>query len=808
MFQNYLKVTLRILYREKIYALINLIGLSIGFSCCLLLSIFLKDQLTFDLHNVNSDQIFRLAEENVSDQRTFHSRNTAGAVAPQMAANFPQINNYVRFKDISFSSLSNYFRNGDIGDDETSILYAENSVFEIFTFDVIYGDPSTALVDPDNIAISNSFSRKYFGDENPIGRTLSTDSSSYAVTLVFSDLPENTHLKYDALISYSSLPDSDDPLTDDNQHYTYFLMQDNYDAESFSALSNSFNETFRPGEGRAQINFYLEPLADIHFNSIVEGDRQRGNSLSLYASIIGGLFILVVACINYANLATARATKRAREVGVRKLAGAGKKQLIIQFVGEAVFFAFLALLLGYFISQFVLSVGWLSHLLGDRSSSVLLSDSITLILLIALTSTVGIISGLYPALYLSSIMPLTAIKGIVKRNKSRPNIRLALMLIQFVLTITTISATLLMFQQLTFIESMSLGFDRTNKLIISVKESESFRMDTLQNQLEGSPNILRTATANVWSAPNGSIGEWPMNVEDRDGDKGTQFASLFIVGAGYIDALGIKIQQGRDFNKELVSDINGSVIVNEAMVEHMGWDSPIGMEVSPAATPVTGTVIGVVEDFHFQGLHQQLGPLVLIQTRTANVGVFDTNELILQSTKLILDIAPNSMSEALEFITSVWDQFDPLHPLDIENLDESLSQLYFSESQQVNLIGGLAILLTAVTCLGLFGLSAFSIQQRTKEIGIRKILGASPISIILMLTKNLFALVAIASIISALITLQFVDRWLEAFYYHKELDPITFLSATVITLVLAIGTSVVQSVRTVSVNPIRSLRYE
>ncbi len=811
MFKNYLKVTLRILYKERIYAFVNLLGLSIGFACCLTVGLYLKNELTYDLHNLNHENIYRLAEERVGGESTTYSRNTAGATAPQLLASYPSVSNFVRFKEFSFSSLSNFFQYGDLGDRETDILYSDSSVFDIFTFDVIHGDSSTALVEPGSIAISESFSRKYFGVGNPVGKILTTDTSSYTVTLVFADLPDNTHLKYRALISYATLPDTYSLLFTDNQHYTYLQMQEGYAVEDFKEISDSFLDEFASEvDPNRRMNYYLEPLADIHYESVVIGDRPRGNAQSLYAAILAVLFVLTVACINYTNLATARATRRAREIGVRKLVGAVRKQLIAQFIGEAVFFAFMALIVGYCIAEFVLNFTSFDELIGITISSGIQLDPVVLTLLAALTLLVGFISGLYPAFYLSSILPLAAIKGVIEVKQKRPQLRWVLMLLQFVISISVISVTILMFQQMRFIDNMPLGYESENRLILRTREaSVAERLPTLVNELESIGGVLGVANVNQWSTPNGIGPErWPVNMEAETGETAYQMATLYAAGSNYIDVLGMNLVQGRNFSDELASDVDGAVLVNEAMVRYMGWSDPLGMKASPAATPLDATVIGVVEDFHFQGLHQELGPLVIMQTRFNNAETFDTNNLVLQPRNLIINIAPGAISETLGLVADAWQEFDPNHPLDAEFLDQTLNQLYFSEQQEVNLISGLAIILVTITCLGLFGMAAFTTQLKTREIGVRKVLGASSLRIISMLFKNILAIVVLASMLSWFITYQIAGQWLAGFYYHADINPVILVIATLITAGLAFVTLVSQSYRAAHSNPVNALRYE
>ncbi|PCI77134.1 MAG: hypothetical protein COB20_08715 [SAR86 cluster bacterium] len=813
MFKNYLKITLRNLYREKVYALVNLLGLSVGFACCLTVGLYLKNELSYDLHNTNHENIFRLAEERIAEENTSYSRHIAGAVAPQLVSSYPSVLEFVRFKEFSFSSLSNFFRYGDAGDHESGILFADQSVFDLFTFDIRYGEPSIALTEPGSIAISESFSRKYFGEKNPVGEILTTDTSSYTVTLVFSDLPDNTHLKYEALISYTSLPDTNSPRFNDNQHYTYLLMRGGYKAEEFTEISESFMAEFGaevdPNPNR-RMNYYLEPMADIHYGSRVNSDRPRGNARSLYAAIVAVLFVLAVACINYTNLATARATRRAREIGIRKLVGAVRKQLISQFIGEAIFFAFLALLVGYCLAEFVLNFTSFNELIGLSFSSSIQLDPLVLMLLTVLTVLVGFISGLYPAFYLSSILPLAAIKGVIEIKQKRPQLRWILMLVQFVISISVISVTLLMFQQMRFIGNMSLGFEPENKLILRVRESGvAQRLPTLINVLESMGGVLGVANVNQWSAPTGAgPGGWPVNTEAETGGMDYEAANLYVVGSNYIDVLGIELQAGRNFDDAISSDVDHAVLVNEAMVRHMGWSSPLGKHASPAATPLDATVIGVVKDFHFQGLHQELGPLVMMLTRFNDAQTFDTNNLILQPRNLIIDIAPGSVSETLNQIEAAWQEFDPDHPLDVEFLDRSLNELYFSEQKQINLISGLATILVLITCLGLFGMAAFATQLKTREIGIRKVLGASSTRIILMLFKNILAIIVLASVLSSFITYQIADQWLAGFYYHAEINPMALVIATLITIGLAFATLVSQSYRAAHSNPVNALRYE
>ncbi len=807
MFTSFLKITLRNLYREKMYAVINISGLSIAIACCLILGMWLHSELTYDQHNVRYKEIFRVVNEFNANGKINEYAITSILLGPMLAEEYAEVKDFVRFLPIGRGN--SIFRHGDDVFYWDNVYRADDNVFEVFTHDIIYGDPKTALVDPTSIAVSESFARKYFGDRNPIGETISDDTNTYNITLVFADLPENTHLKYDVLESILAEPDS---VTARRRNlytidfYTYLVMSEGYDIEDFRRISDSFFERNMAEIGKS-INetwrSWLQPLADIHFQTEVGYDRPTGNKFYVYGFLAVAIFILLVACINYMNLATARATKRAKEVGMRKILGAGRTRLVCQFLIESIFFSLISLLLALVLVEIVLNLTPLNNLLGKSLSLTMSHEPGLFGWMLVFTLVTGLIAGVYPALYLSAIMPLPALVSGVRAGKGNIRLRQVLVLTQFVITVGVIACTLLMALQMRYISKKSLGFSDENKVIVTLRGADLIdKIPTIEKELSKNSNILgMTVSGNMIGQP---MPIHVVGVENNTGVMENTTAKHMAVGDNFLEVMGMQLASGRDFSKRLLTDIGASVVVNEAMVKKMGWDEPLGKRLQfgqPAR------VIGVVKDFNFMSLHTLVEPFFLHRL------VIDTNNIPVQQRAnmqiyFIVNIAGEGVSQTLSLLEDTFAKFDAKHPFQFEFLDDSLNQLYASDQRLMKLTGIFAGVCIFISCLGLFALAAFTTEQRTKEVGIRKVLGASTWQIIAMLSRGILLLVLGGAVIASVLSYFAMDEWLTGFAYHTNIDPWVFLVSAAVAAVVAFATVAVQSFKTAGANPVDALRYE
>lgn len=822
MFSTYLKLGLRNLRREKSYSLINVAGLSIGVACCIILGLYIANQLSFDKHNLKHDRVYRVVNELELNGNFDFAAATSTQLAPLLKEQFPEVIDAVRFQP---TPQPRYLLRSS--DDQAyyweDLYLADNSVFNIFTHEIIYGDPATALIDPSSMAVSESLARRYFGDRNPIGETLRTDVNEYRIDLVFADLPANSHLKYNALLSYNRLPVPEGRARSmalwNINLYTYVLMPEGYDPANFDSISQRFYDDNMAATAQqlnidANMKFILEPLAGIHLTSTTSYDQPRGNILYVYAFAAVALFILTVAAINYMNLAIARSTKRAREVGMRKVIGASQWQLISQFLSESVFFTLLSLLLGVMLAWLILTFSNINVVLdAPLTLAPLLTPEMTLAMVVA-ALLLGVVSGLYPAFYLSAIQPVAAFRGSPSGRKRGVGVRQVLVMLQFVISVSVIACTLLMLAQMQYVRSKDLGFERENKLVVRVVGADQVeRLPALMNELKQLPGVLGVATTQ--HLPGQQPGLIAIQVEDNNGVLDQQTLSLMITQPGFVDVMGLHLIEGRDFDESRPADVNHSMIVNESLVKAMGWDQSVGKRLqtfAEATDEIDGSnvVVGVVKDFNFQGLQHEVVPLAMAYW------VQDTGKMSQQdrgtfSTQLIINVAQGSVQRVVDTLKDRWPGFDPSHPFEFAFLEDSLNELYGAEQRLMQLIGLFAAVCVFISCLGLYGLSAFNTAQRTREIGIRKVMGASTAGIILLLFRSVVWLVAGAAIIASGMSFWAISRWLQGFYYRIDLlgvNLVYFLIAAALAVSVAFVTMAMQSFRTAQATPVKALRYE
>jgi putative ABC transport system permease protein len=807
MISNFFKVTFRNLHREKMYAMINIAGLSLAIACCLILGIYLYGELTYDQHNTKYREIFRVVGEYNINGKLEPMAQTSALLGEMLASEYSQVRDYVRFFPITRKALWRYEDTGFFWD---KTAYASKNVFDVFDHDFIYGDPD---FDKNKrfIAVSETFARKYFGDENPVGKTIHGAYNSVKITHVFADLPKNSHFKYDLLMSddipFFNIPD------DANQRmqalwginfYTYLLMPENYDISDFKNIIDPFYERHMK-DFEETINGtwrgWLQPLTDIHYNSDVDRDEPTGNKLYLYGFMVVAIFILLVACINYMNLATARATKRAKEIGMRKILGSNKRRLIIQFLVEAIIFSIISLLLGLVLVELILKTTPINVLLDNKIALDLYNNPALLGWMLLFSLVLGLISGIYPALYLSSVAPLSALVGRHQAGKGSIRLREILVLIQFTISVCVIACTLLMAMQMRYISNKPLGFDKENRLAVTVRTADVLeKIPTIKKELLKNSNILGASLCNDVIGDVRGINV--LMVDNNDNVQERTLVNVLQVGNDYIDVMGMELLAGRDFSKRLLTDVGPAFIVNETMVKKMGWDQPLGKHIQ------NGKVIGVVKDFHYNSLRTSVEPFMLARLPGPENIPQQDRRITIQF--LIINLAGEDIFRTIEYVEDIFAEFDPRHPFEFEFLDDFLNNLYFSEQRLMKLIGIFAAVCIFISCMGLFGLASFTIEQRTKEIGIRKVLGATVSQIITMLARNILYLVLGGAVVASLIAYFVMDEWLMDFAYRIDINMNiwVFLAATAIAAAVAFITVALQSFRTASDNPINAIRYE
>ena len=812
--RTYLVVLLRTLAREKLYATINIAGLALGIGCFLILGQFLRSELTFDRYQVKHDRIYRIVNEFTTNGTTDRFALTSRMLGPMLTADNPEIKAYVRFQSSAPGDGNGFaIHHGNDTFYWKNSYFVDDDVFEVFTHDIIYGDPRTALKEGSGIAVSATFARKYFGDANPIGQVVTTDAgTSHRITLVFADLPPNTHLKYDVLLS-SNVPllrDSDNPTLRRQAlwnvgTFTYLLVSPDFDPKSWARINDAFFQRYMEAYGKplnSHWRSWLQPLTATHLQSEVGYDQPNGNRIYLYGCMAVGIFILIIACINYTNLATARAIRRARSVGIRKILGANRGSLALQFLGEAVLFSLLALLLGFVLVELVIGLTPLNTLMGNEVSLRLTSDPVLVPSLLGLALLVGLLSGAYPAFYLSSWAPVSAMTGRHSLSKGNLRLRELLVLLQFTISAAVIACTLLMSAQMRFVASKSLGFEKENRLVVTLRGASAIeKLTTIRSELGKNAHILGVSEAQIMLGQ-----QTPVNliqIDNNDGVLGSSTMTHMPIGEDFVKVMGLKLLQGRDFSKRLLTDMGTNFLVNEAMVRKMGWTEPLRKRIQLG--PRSGRVIGVIQDFNFKSLHSAIEPLAMWPVSDDFSAVPEALRPF-QQRLLILNISGTDVRETLDYVEQVMIQIDPRHPFEFEFLDQSLDNLYKVEHRLMSLIGIFGGVCIFIACLGLFGLAAFTTEQRSREIATRKVLGASPWQIITLLSRPILVLVLIAGILAAVAAYFAIEAWLADFAYRAAIDPLMFIVAALTAALVAFTTVALQAYKTASSDPVDALR--
>ncbi len=807
MILNFIKVTLRTLYHEKVYASLNIVGLSIAIACCIILGLYIHSELTYDRSYIKHRQIYRVIKYNVFEDEGSNNPFVSQQLGSLLKNDFHEVLDSASFVIARPKHLFRYEGEAFYWD---NTLYADNSVFNVFTHKIIYGDPASALIDASSIAVSESFSRKYFGDENPVGKLIEDDVSTYKISLVFEDLPENTSRKYDVLLSQreNELKNKDDfrkalDILYGYQAETYLLMPEGYNPDDFDKVSQMVYDRYVTGDylkSRSQDwKIWIQPLSEIHLDKQLYGLRTV--HYYLYGFLAVTVFILIVACINYINLAVARAAKRAKEVGLRKVLGSGRKSLIMQFTGESVFFSLVALFLGLVLAEACLRLTNLNDLIGKTLSLNFIAEPAIFFWMLVISIVFGFISGLYPAFYLSSIKSVSSVTTGFKAGKYSARLREGLVLIQFIISVCIIACTLLMFLQMHYITTKPLGFEKENRLMITLQGADLIdKVPVLKNELAKSKNIFGAAFCS--SIIGRSSGGFMFN----EGEMVARYNTMD-VDNDFIKVMGIDVISGKDFSH----DNQEGFIVNETLVKKLGWGT-IGDSYYPNAN--LGKLLGVVKDFHHYPLHNAIDSFVFKRFK----GTEETLSRIREGTSeekrtsmigyLILNINSANTPGTIKYIEETYEKFDPVHPIEFEFLDDVLNKMYLSEKNLMELIGVFASVCIFISCLGLFGLTAFSTEQRTKEIGTRKVLGATTWQIISMFSTRILLLVLGSSVFASLGAYYVMDEWLSRFAFKIDIEIWVFLASAAVVALLAFVAITSQAARAARSNPVEALRYE
>jgi len=790
MLKNYLIVAFRNIIRHRVYSLINLLGLAVGITCCTLLLLWVEDELSYDRFHENADDICRVIQQIDFADRSTTWAITQGPLGPSLKKDIPEIINMARTKPLHFITLNHQ----DKTFDETIIL-ADGSFFEMFSFPFLKGDPRTTLAERHSVVLAEETAEKYFGRENPVGKTITVKfyglgSFPFLVTGVMRKLPQNSSLKPQIIIPFVfgrelglTVDRWDNSFTN-----TFIQLQKNIHYREVVAKISGYLDDKPTIEKESRLD--LQPLKKIHLYSNYDFDGPHGDisQVVIFSSI--AVLILLIACINYMNLATARAAGRAREVGIRKVVGAVKADIVKQFLGESILLAFLALLLAIMLVDLLLPV--YNSMVNKQLSLAYLNRFPMIIGMLLIALFTGIASGSYPALFLSTFKPVRAFKGALQSGARNSTVRKTLIVVQFSLTIGLIICTAITSNQLNYLQDKTLGYDRKSMLLASLRGNVRKQFPSLKNELLKHPNIsnvtVSSSLPNRWFYFSNSLWHW----EGQDPDEEILFRGL-AVGHDFFETFGMQIVAGRSFSKKFPADITEAVIVNEAAVKAMRMNAPIGQRLTKDNRQYH--IVGVVKNYHFRSLHHKIEPMILLYREDPG-GI------------LAVKLRSDDLSDTIGFIEDLWKKFEPDFPVVYGFVDELLNDWYISEKRTETIFRYFSFLAVFIAALGLFGLASFVTEQRVKEIGIRKVLGASVSSIVALLIKEFTKWVVAANIIAWPLAYLSMNYWLQNFAYRVALTPWPFVLAAGLAFVIALATVIYQTVKAAVANPVDSLRYE
>jgi len=805
MHKTYFKLAWRNLVRNKTFSFINIFGLSVGLAACLLICAFLYDELSYDSYPEQAGQIYRVQLHFLQNGGTTDFGSVDIAVGNGMKMAYPEILASARLNQKGKAFVTYQGRTFE----ELSMATADSNFLELFSLPLEEGDRHTALVEQNSMVVTGAFAKKYFGSETPIGKLLSMQGKSYKVTGVMKPVPSNSHFHFDALISLSGVDSRNAGTWDNVGFYTYILLKKGTDPAKLEArfpdlvrehvapeLAREMNISLAEAEkGARGFQFFLQPLRDIHLHSNTKAELEaNGNVQYIYIFGALALLILLLGCINFTNLSTASSSQRGREIGIRKVLGSVRRQLVGQFLSESLLLTALSIVIALGIALLLLPL--FNQLAGKHITAGFFLNIRTIAFLLGLTLLVGILAGIYPAFFLSSIRTISVLKGgsgTLKPGQQK-RLRSGLVVAQFVFSTALIISTIVVYRQLHYMQHIRLGYDKDQVLVIKDTymlghSAEAFKQQLLQDQR------IRGASIAGSRPGNGDMDGTVVAPKEKQNGTGSIHINIYHVDYDYIPLLNMHLTAGRNFSPSFPSDSSEAVILNEAAVRDLGWGhtNPVGKALERSATSQY-KVVGVVEDFHYASAKQKIAPLMMLLGH--NNGT------------ILLKIRTAEVTPLLADIKRQWDSYKTVNPFSYAFLDESFTRMYTAEQRTGQIFTIFAVIAVVIASLGLFGLAAFTAEQRKKEIGIRKVLGASVQQVLLDLTKEFFYLVLLACAVAIPLTGWAMHAWLQDFAYRIPLPVWAFAFAGVLSIVLALATISVQALRAALANPVKSLKCE
>ncbi len=789
MIRNLIKTAVRHILKHPGYSFLNVLGLTLGITSALFLLIYVSDEVSYDRYHEKGDRIYRVSSRITETDDQFTWIVAQIPFGPQVAQDYPEVEAYVRF----FNMPRALYKYEDKEFVEEDFFYADSALFEIFTYRVIRGDARRALMEPNKIVLTETVAARYFGDGDPVGKTLTSGSSTYEVTGVIEDVPANSHFRFGALASRTNLPEQIGSWGNFGV-FTYLLFPEGLDVKAFEEkMQGMYAAYMEPifGPVNVKVEYLLEPIREIHLYSTKEGEPEPTGSITyVYIFAIVAIFLVLIAAMNYMNLSTARSSSRAREVGLRKVVGSRRGPLVLQFLSESVIFTVLSLVISIILLMALLPR--LNLLAGKSFDSDVIYSPEVLLGMIGVILLVGIVGGSYPAFFLSRFSPVTVLKGEITQGTAGSLFRKILVVIQFAVSVIMIVCTLVVFRQLNYLKKMDQGFDQRNVLSLELNGPMARKYPVLKQALLENPGILYVSSTS--SRVGEGSGKLLFDVETDQGmvQRGINFA---IADHDFVEALGIKMVQGRDFQEDMPSDTLSGVIVNETFVKRMGWNDPIGKKIEAGdENTLRARVVGVMQDYHQTGMYNEIESLLLAY-RTLNNIVY-------------VKISEENAEQTLSHIESSWKEVFPDQPYSYTFLSERFNRQFESDEKRGLIFTLFTVLAILIACLGLFGLASYTVEQRTREIGIRKVFGANERTILKLVTRDFIILSLISIVIAFPVAYYFMSNWLENYVYKSSMGPVVFILAGLLTLVITFATISYKAYQAAVTNPADSIKTE
>ncbi len=806
MFNNFIKVAFRNIWKKKLFSLINIVGLSVGIACFFLIFVNVRHESSYDKFQENGDRIYRVALERIYPDNVIFYAIIPYSIGEAMTADFPEVEKMTRVFQNQNPVMVRY---EDKSYEEQKILFVEQNFFEMFSIPLIKGTPETIFATPNSLVMTRDTALKYFGDEDPVGKFITTPQGQVLVSGVSENIPENSHMEFDFLLSLDLLGLQNRPNYVSFSVHTYVMLQEGISPGEVEAKMQGLVERYAAGPIQVQTglsfkeyvaagngyNYFFQPIQDIHLHSNLENEiKPNGNITYVYVLIAIAAFLIIIACVNFMNLATARSASRAREVGIRKIVGSTKGLLIRQFLFESMVTSLISVVVAAVLVQLLLPV--FNQLARKQLEIQYLQDPFNISFFLAIGLFVGLLAGLYPAFVLSSFRPVTVLKGRFTTSRLGMRMRNALVVLQFAISIICIAMTILVYRQMNFMQKKDLGFDRENQMIVERAYVLQNRGEAFKQELRNIPGVVNAAGSNTLVSGGSYFGV----MFKAEGNPEVKTTRGMVIDEDFIDTMGLTITQGRGFSREFNETNN--IIINESTIKEFAWENPIGKKIKRLGDTdeLTGdyTIVGVAKDFHYNSLHNPINSFVFFG--------FDPNQRVYVD--LNIKIRPENINSAVAAIKEKWKAFIPQEPLGYFFLDDKLDEMYGNEKTSGQIFSIFSLLAIVIACIGLFGLSAYMAELRTKEIGIRKVLGSTASKIVVLLSKDFAKLVVLAFVISTPIAYYAMTRWLQNFAFRSPLHVWIFLVAGLAAVLIAQFTISFQALKAANIDPADALRFE